>query len=229
MSANGKFWSAITAVSGFLTPFALTLTLAVAITTVPSAPTHAQSSGFELRSPEEVAAINRIETYLNDITTMQARFVQLDPNGEFSEGDMYLSRPGKMRFQFDPPNPILLVADGFWFIYVDQQLEQATHIPLGSTPASFLLDDELSFGEEYTVIALSQANGLVVAEIINREEPGLGSVQLVFNDQPFELTQWTITDAQGLQTRVTFTETRFGHELARNLFFFDTNTFRRRD
>ncbi|MDJ0684211.1 MAG: outer membrane lipoprotein carrier protein LolA [Alphaproteobacteria bacterium] len=189
----------------------------------------AQSPGFELRSPEEVAAINRIEAYLNDITTMQARFVQLDPNGEFSEGDMYLSRPGKMRFQFDPPNPILLVADGFWFIYVDQQLEQATHIPLGSTPASFLLDEELTFGEEYTVIALSQANGLVVAEIINREEPGLGSVQLVFNDQPFELTQWTITDAQGLQTRVTFTETRFGHELARNLFFFDTNRFRRRD
>ena len=131
---------------------------------------------------------------------------------------MYLQRPGRMRFEFDPPAELLLLSDGFWFIYVDLEIDGATHIPLGQTPASFLLDEEVALDGEDMVVALSQASGLTVAEIIKREEPGLGSLQLVFSDSPFGLRQWTVTDAQGLQTQVTFTEAQFDLELDRALF-----------
>ena len=208
MSANGKSWSGITAA---WTSAAL-LALAVLFS-----PPRAEAQIF---SPEQIADINRIQAYLNQLTTIDSRFVQIDPQGVFSEGTLFLSRPGKMRFEYDPPTPLLLVSDGTWFIYVDKELEEVSHIPLDSTPAAFLLREEISLNDTYKVMDVASGNGLVTMDVIERHAPENGRVQLVFEDRPLQLKQWNVTDAQGYDTRVTLINSRFGRELDDELFRF---------
>lgn len=208
MSVSAKSWSGITATW---------ISLFLCFVTVGLSPVGAAAQAF---SPEQIATINRVETYLNQLTTLDSRFVQIDPNGNFSEGTVFLSRPGRMRFEYDPPSQLLLVADGTWFIYVDKELEEVSHIPLDSTPAGFLLQDEISLTGEYKVTDVSAGNGLVTIDVIERLAPENGKVQLVFEDRPLQLKQWTVTDAQGLDTRVTLINGRFGRELDAELFRF---------
>lgn len=208
MSASGKSWWGITAAWISLAVLAVAAMLSAG---------RAQAQVF---SPEQIADINRIEAYLNQLTTLDSRFVQIDPNGNFSEGTVFLSRPGRMRFEYDPPSPLLLVADGTWFIYVDKELEEVSHIPLDSTPAAFLLQEEISLKDEYKVTDISGGSGLVTVDIIERYAPENGKVQLVFEDRPLQLKQWNITDAQGLDTRVTLINSRFGRELEDEMFRF---------
>ncbi|WP_425407025.1 LolA family protein [Hwanghaeella sp.] len=208
MSVNGKSWWGITAAWISLAALAAAAMLFAG---------RAQAQVF---SPEQIADINRIETYLDQLTTLDSRFVQIDPNGNFSEGTVFLSRPGRMRFEYDPPSPLLLVADGTWFIYVDKELEEVSHIPLDSTPAAFLLQEEISLKDQYKVTDISRGSGLVTVDIIERYAPENGKVQLVFEDRPLQLKQWNITDAQGLDTRVTLINSRFGRELEDEMFRF---------
>lgn len=213
MSASGKSWWGITA--AWTNP--VQLMLGLTLLALALVPLRAQAQVF---SPEQIADINRVQAYLNQLTTLDSRFVQIDPNGNFSEGTVFLSRPGKMRFEYDPPSPLLLVADGTWFIYVDKELEEVSHIPLDSTPAAFLLRQEISLNDEYKVTSITSENGLVTMEAVERYAPENGKVQLVLEDRPLQLKQWTVTDAQGLDTRVTLINSRFGRELDDELFYF---------
>ena len=94
---------------------------------------------------EEAAAAGKAEAYLNAITTMQARFLQVNPDGSTFEGDLYISRPGKMRLVYDPPTPMLMIADGAFLIYIDTEMNDTTHINLDETPAGIILKNNLSF------------------------------------------------------------------------------------
>ena len=94
------------------------------------------SPAFALTDAEALA---KAEQYLNGISTLQARFTQVNPDGSSNEGDLYISRPGKMRLVYDPPTPMLMVADGVFLIYVDTQMKDVSHIDLNDTPAGLLL------------------------------------------------------------------------------------------
>jgi hypothetical protein len=98
-------------------------------------------------STEDLETIARLETYLNRITTLRARFVQVSSNGAVAEGDLYLSRPGRLRFEYDPPHPALLIANGVNLLYYDRDLEQASFLPLWETPLSFLLRERVDLSE----------------------------------------------------------------------------------
>ncbi|MBY0431339.1 MAG: outer membrane lipoprotein carrier protein LolA, partial [Rhodospirillales bacterium] len=84
-------------------------------------------------SAQDLADVQRVEDYLNGITTLQARFLQASPNGATAEGTAYISRPGKMRLAYDPPSPILVVADGRMLVYYDSELKETSYAPLDST------------------------------------------------------------------------------------------------
>ena len=85
------------------------------------------------------ADVGRAEQYLNAITTLQAKFLQIGPRGEIAEGVFYLARPGKLRFEYNPPAPALIVADGFRLVFYDRDLDQVTAWPVGATPLAPLL------------------------------------------------------------------------------------------
>jgi outer membrane lipoprotein-sorting protein len=169
--------------------------------------------------PTEVQ-IDRIESYLNTLRTLEARFVQNNPDGGFAQGKLYLHRPGRMRFVYDPPVPIQLYADGNLLIHVDTELEQVSHYPLDETPAHFLLRADISLRKGLTVKRYEQANKVVRVELVDEKNPDIGSVMFTFSDAPLQLRSWTITDAQGLRTELALVDARFGGKLDPGLFQF---------
>ena len=167
------------------------------------------------------AELAQVEDYLNGITTFQAAFEQHSSTGESARGEIYVSRPGKLRLEYQPPVPILVVANGSFLIYYDRSLEQVSYIPLGSTPASVILDKQISLASDgLTVIGLARDAGTLRLTIVRSDNPGEGSITLVFDEQPLALTQWQVTDAQGIITTVSLIGPTFGVKLNRKLFDF---------
>lgn len=175
-------------------------------------------------SSEDKVLVSQIEEYLNGITTIEAGFVQMSARGNYAKGKLYMQRPGRMRFEYEPPSPHLLVADGTWFIYVDQELEQVTYLPLKRTPANFLLRKNISFSNEVVITALEQTVSTIRIEIADLDKPDAGRVTLAFVRRPLSLKSWTVHDPQGQRIRVTLIDPRYGMPLKGSLFRY-VNTF----
>lgn len=177
-------------------------------------------------SPEDKLLVSQIEDYLNDITTVEAGFVQMTAQGGFAKGRLYLQRPGRMRFEYEPPTPYLLVSDGTWFIYVDQELEQVTYLPLKKTPAYLLLREGFSFSDGLVITRIEQNRSTVRVEVVDVDQPDTGRVTLTFQRQPLSLKSWTVHDPQGQRVQVTLVDPRYGSPLDKSLFQF-VNTFKK--
>jgi outer membrane lipoprotein-sorting protein len=175
--------------------------------------------------PAYAADIARIEAYLNDLTTLRSEFVQINPDGGKVTGELYYQRPDKMRLDYDPPSPILIISDGWWIIYYDRQLEQVSHLTIGSTPLGFLLSDEIRLSGEVTVTDVARADGELKVTLVRSDEPNQGSIQLAFAEEPLELRRWAVVDAQGQTTYVVLEELETGMPLDRELFRFRNPQF----
>lgn len=169
-------------------------------------------------TPQDAADLRRIAAYLNGIRTMTARFRQISSGGVAS-GSLWLARPGRMRFEYDPPSPILLIADQFYVYYVDKQLAEMSKVGLKSTPAWFLLRDPISFDDLIVTRFERGANGLAVT-VVEPAEPDNGSLTMVFGSDPLALRQWTIIDQQRKTTTVSISDTQFGVALDPELFVY---------
>ncbi|MDP6842919.1 MAG: outer membrane lipoprotein carrier protein LolA [Rhodospirillales bacterium] len=172
-------------------------------------------------SPQDRADIARVETYFNGLGTMTAKFLQVASTGAIATGTMFLSRPGKFRFEYDPPSPDMLIADGTFLIFVDKELNQTTHIFLSSTPVGVLVRDNVKLDGDITVTRLRRGRGLLRVTVADTDEPEDGTLTLVFSQKPFALRQWQVLDAQGIRTTVTLTEARTGMALDAKLFEYD--------
>ena len=148
------------------------------------------------------AEIERIEAYLSKLRTLRAHFVQLEPSGGTSSGNLYYARPDKMRLDYDDPNPVLIVANGWQTIYHDRKLDQATHLLTSQTPLAFLLEKNVELSGDVTITNYRDAGSEILLTLIQTDEPDLGSVQLVFAKTPLALQRWIVTDAQGLTTHI---------------------------
>ena len=164
------------------------------------------------------ALLRRIEGYLNGITTLTANFLQVNHDGSISEGELFLSRPGRMRIDYAPPLKIEIISDGEWITYIDRDLGQISQAPLNGSHAELLVRNDLRFGEDVAVISITSAANTVEITIARKENPEVGSMTLVFADHPLELRQWAVVDAQRLTTRVTLFDSRFGLTLDETLF-----------
>lgn len=172
-------------------------------------------------TPQERALVDRIETYFNGVRTMRARFLQAASTGQTAEGSVALQRPGRMRIEYDPPVPVLIVADGTWLIYHDRQLNQISYLPLGSTPAGILVEDRIDLdGGELTITDFDRDAGVIRATIVRTASPAEGSLTLVFSENPLELQQWRVVDAQGVATTVSLSAIETGVKLDPELFRF---------
>lgn len=199
-----------------LTAFAMAFTAGIA-----GHEAHAARPKAASISSEERAELQRIERYLNQIRTMRARFLQVSSNGQAAEGDLYLSRPGHLRVEYDPPVPVLIVADGRFLIYYDSELEQVSYIPLGSTPASILTRADIDLqGSELILTDFTRNDGIVRVTLVQADDPYSGSVTLVFQRDPMTLRRWTVVDAQGVETDVSLVAARFGEPIDPDLFEF---------
>jgi len=169
----------------------------------------------------ETAAVKKAESYLNELGSLQARFMQVNPDGGVAEGDLYVARPGKMRINYDPPTQMLVVADGVWFIYVDKEVNEASYIDLDESPAGLMLKQNLSFtGPDVVLKDVKLGPGTVEITAAQAKNQAQGQVTFVFADAPFELRQWRVIDAQNKEVTVTLFDARTGVQLDKNLFVY---------
>jgi len=164
-------------------------------------------------SPDQSAAVRRAVRYLNDISTLKARFIQISSNGAYAEGDVIIQRPGRMRFEYDPPHPVLIIANGLSLLFYDREIKQASFLPLWETPLWFLIRKEVTLSEGIVVSAVEQSPGALRITITDKDLSETGSVTLVFSDRPLALKKWEITDAQGILTQVSLINPRYGIEI----------------
>ena len=170
-------------------------------------------------TPMDMDDLRRITAYLNGIHTMTARFRQSSSSGGTATGSLWMARPGRMRFEYDPPSPVLLIADQFYVYYVDKQLAEMSKVGLKSTPAWFLLRDPITFDDLVINRFERGANALAIT-VTEPTEPDNGSLTMVFNSQPLALRQWMIVDQQRKTTTVSIFDAQFGVALDPELFVY---------
>ncbi|HEX3573676.1 MAG TPA: outer membrane lipoprotein carrier protein LolA [Rhodopila sp.] len=169
-------------------------------------------------SANDQADIARIETYLNGLKSLKAHFMQVAGDGGISQGTAWLERPGRMRFQYDPPAPFLLIASHGQLSFHDASLGQTSNIPLSRTPLGILLADHVQLSGPVTVTAVQRLPGQVQVTLVRTNSPGDGSLTLIFADQPLALRQWTVVDAQRRETHVTLNNVQLGGTFDPQLF-----------
>lgn len=172
-------------------------------------------------SPEDSEWLSRAEKYFAAIDSIRASFFQSSPEGGTAEGVFYLRRPGRLRIEYLPPTPILIVGDGVFLHFHDTELGQVSDWPIFDTPLGALSSDDVSFNDDLIVTHFRRRSGAMAITLVKREDPGLGSLTLYFSEAPMELKQWTVIDAQGLETNVTLFNAETNIDLANSLFVFD--------
>ena len=198
---EGRGWPAVAWRRRILAALGLVVAVAMPLT-VAGADSPLQSARLSI---EDQADLQRIAAYLNGITTMTARFYQRSTNGGPAGGWLWMERPGRMRFQYDPPNPILLLADRFYIYYIDTQLAEVSQVGLRSTPAWFLLRVPISFAD-LDVTRFTRGDNSLQVTVVDPKAPDQGSLTMLFTDHPMALRQWTIIDQQRHVTSVSLSQ-----------------------
>ena len=120
-----------------------------------TAPTASRAAAL---SADDLANVERALGYLNSISTLRARFVQVSSNGAYAEGEVLIDRPGKLRFDYDPPVPVLLIANGLSLLFYDRELKEASFLPLWETPLWFLIREEVELSGDMRVEKVTQCH-----------------------------------------------------------------------
>lgn len=160
------------------------------------------------QSAEDMRDLARISNYLNATETLQGEFVQVDPDGVVEEGDFYMRRPGRIRFEYDTPNAALVIADGFWVAVIDQRDKGVDRYPLSDTPLSVLLKENVDLRREGWVQRIERSGGQLAVTARDPQRPEQGDITMVFANNPLELRQWVVRDAQGRTTTVALQDMR---------------------
>lgn len=176
-------------------------------------------------SGQDRADIARAEAWLNQLTSVKARFLQVAQNGAAAEGTAWIVRPGRMRFEYDR-EPLLLVASHGQFFYFDKALRQPSVIPVGATPLGLLLRENARLSGDVTVTRVERGGGLFRITLHRTGAPAEGRLTLVFGEDPVELKQWLVVDAQGQETRVSLFQPEYGGRYPSLLFEFNDPRFR---
>lgn len=152
--------------------------------------------------PASAEDIQKAEEFLQSLKSARARFVQTTHGGAQLVGTFYLQRPGKLRFEYDPPLENFVVADGLFIYFYDAELEEQTNAPIRSTLANFFLRENFSLSDDLIVRDAVIARGLLQIEVAQADEPDEGKIIFGFSQEPFELKKWRIVDTQGLITEI---------------------------
>ena len=146
---------------------------------------------------------HRVSAYLSNIRQLHGNFVQVGPDGGKSEGEFFLQKPGRVRFDYNPPSPIEMIADGSSVVVRDRKLATQDLYPLSQTPLRFLLSDRIDLMRDTNLVGVFADDVFVTVVIEERQIlGGTHRVMLMFGAQDYQLRQWTVTDPQGYDTTV---------------------------
>jgi outer membrane lipoprotein-sorting protein len=169
-------------------------------------------------SPDNQALVDKATAYLESLGEARGRFTQTDAQGHTTQGTFYLKRPGKARFEYDPPSGLVVVSDGAAVTVADSRLMTFNRYPLGATPLSLFLARTIRLDRGVEVTSVDQIPGGFVITSRDGHKKAAGQLMLSFADSPMQLTGWAITDAQGRTTRVKLQNLERTSGLDRTLF-----------
>ena len=179
---------------------------------------------------QDMTDLGKVSTYLNSITSMQASFVQVGPNGELDQGMVYAKKPGRLRFEYAPPSPYLIVSDGTTIAVANTKLRTVDRYPLVENPLNLILRENIDLTKDSRIVAVERQAGTLRITAAEKSGPLKGQVTLIFANPATELRQWIITDAQGLQTMIALKNSKTQVTLPPELFVLrDVDKFRRKD
>ncbi len=165
--------------------------------------------------------IKKIETYLNNMQSMEAEFVQMSSNGGTAEGRLFIEKPNKIRMEYAAPTNVLIVGDGNYIVYNDTDLDQVTHIDYDDIPATLILAKDIKIdGKKIKVADFYQDSGTTSITLDYIEKGDLGPITLVFSNNPMELKQWKIVDPQSVEVTVSLYNIKKDGALDEKLFKF---------
>ena len=174
---------------------------------------------------QQDAAVQRINAYFNGLTNLQGNFEQIDSNNKHTKGRFYVQRPGKIRFDYEPPSSLRIVADGHFLAIEDSDLKTIEKYPLESTPFRLLLGDGVDLARDARVVGVESDDASLAISLQDKSGDAAGQIKLYFDTTPeMKLRQWVITDAQGLATTVTVSDIMPGRKVAAD-FFTSTTSF----
>jgi outer membrane lipoprotein-sorting protein len=152
---------------------------------------------------EQRALVDRVNGYLSGMQVLSGKFVQVGPDGRRTQGDFFISKPGKVRFEYDDPSPIELIADGTSVVVRDRRLATQDVYPLSQTPLRFLLADKVDLTKDTRLLAV-YADDVFITVVVEERNGIVGTSRLMimFNASDMQLKQWTVTDPQGYDTTV---------------------------
>src|SRR5580698_109563 len=158
---------------------------------------------FATFDANQKAQAARVSAYLSSLQTLVGNFVQVGPDGSKTKGDFYIQKPGKVRFEYDAPSPIAIIADGSSVAVRDRKLATQDIYPLSQTPLRYLLSDRIDLMKDTNVVNVT-ADDLYISVTIEEKQALIGTsrLMLMIGVKDGQLKQWTVTDPQGYDTTV---------------------------
>ena len=174
---------------------------------------------FALPAGAQAIPLSELSRYLDSLKTLEAGFTQINADDTLSTGTLYIQRPGRVRFEYDPPENSLVMATGGQVAVFDPKSNQPpTLYPLRSTPLSIILAENVDLTRARMVTGHDGDGVTTTVTAQDPKRPGNGSIRLVFTADPTELRQWVVTDSTGVQTTVVLSDMKTGVRLPRGLF-----------
>jgi outer membrane lipoprotein-sorting protein len=181
-------------------------------------------------SEADRADLKRVSEYLNTLRSVEGRFTQVNADGKTEQGQFYLKKPGRVRFDYAKPNPNVVVADGTTLAVENSSLKTTDRYPITNSPLRLLLSDGIDLSLDPRVSAIKRETGALLVTALEKSGPATGSITLTLADAGgnLELRQWDVVDAQGAHTTVVVNEMRQVADIPANLFVIqDLSPFKR--
>ena len=167
----------------------------------------------------EKISLNEISSYFNAMTTAEAQFSQITDTGETYNGRLFIRRPGRIRFEYDPPEATLVVVGGGQVAVFDpKSRDEPLRFPLRHSPLNLVLEREVDLAQRDMVVAHFEVESQTAVTLQDPENPDYGFIQLIFNDNPVQLDQWVVQDNSGGQTHIILDSLTEGGKLSNILF-----------
>ncbi len=177
-------------------------------------------------SPDQRTIVQRVDSYLSTTQVLSGNFVQVGPDGRRSQGAFHIQKPGRVRFDYDEPSPIAIVADGQSVVVRDRKLATQDLYPLSQTPLRFLLSDNVDLMKDTNLVAV-YADDVFVTVVVEEKNGLVGTSRLMimFSAKDMQLKQWTVTDPQGFDTTVAVYNLDTSHRPDPGMFHIDYTNY----
>jgi len=181
------------------------------------APTAEAAKDAEL-TPEDLTQVNKVSGFFNGFQTLTGQFAQVGPRGNVSNGVFYISKPGKMRFEYNPPSPYLIVSDGTWVVIKNKKNQRTDHYPLSATPLKLVLSNQVDLAKQAKILNVRVEGGSIVLTLADKNRAVPGQLALIYSEEKATIEQWTVIDGEGRRTTISLTGISAGAQHDASLF-----------